>query len=141
MGSKSLLLLGWNFFLHLLRRATFTYRRGGAKQFRANFDPEHLLPVTPNDREMLPAWQSCIACGLCDKVCPDLLSIVQEGRGVAPQLIASGLHRDLTAYNLVFPDASYLASCNECSDCEDICPVDIPLQSLAEFIVRAGDLP
>lgn len=129
MGLKSFALLGWQFLLHLLSRLTFTYRRRGAARFHENFAPEHLLPLTPEDRQMLPLWQSCIVCGLCDAVCPELLS---------PELIATGMLGDLTKLGLVTQEASALTRCEGCSDCEAICPVGLPLRDLAAFIVRMG---
>jgi NAD-dependent dihydropyrimidine dehydrogenase PreA subunit len=138
MGPRSLVLLGWNFLLHLLSRATFLYRRGGTAKFRENFDPERLFPVTPEDRPLLASWQSCVACGLCEQVCPELLSAVPGGRGVGPQLVASGLHREMPSYGLSWPDAEALSRCEGCGDCEAICPTQVPLRELASFIVRVG---
>lgn len=138
MGAKSLVLLGWNFLLHVLSRVFFLYRRGGIQKFRENFDGERLFPLTQEDRGLLASWQSCVACGLCEQVCPDLLSQVESGRGVGPQMIASGLHRELPSYGVSWPDAQNLAQCQGCNDCEAICPVEVPLRQLASFIVRVG---
>lgn len=138
MGWKSFLLLGWNFLLHVLRKATFLYHPGGTARFRKNFDPERLFPLTEQERAMLPQWQACVACGLCEKVCPSLLSAVPEGRGVGPQMLASSLHREFPAMSLTWPDAQALTRCEGCHECEAICPVEVPLRDLAAFLVRAG---
>jgi succinate dehydrogenase/fumarate reductase-like Fe-S protein len=138
MGLKAFFLLGWQFLQHLLLRLTFLYRPRGADDFRASFSPERLFPLTERERGLLPLWQSCLACGLCDAVCPELLSEIPAGRFAGPQLIASGMMGDHTQLHLVTAHTQALARCQGCSDCEEICPAEIPLRDLATFLARLG---
>lgn len=138
MKPKALLLLGSNFFMHVVSRVTFTYDRGGERRFRANFDHQGLLSVDGRGRELLPAWQRCVACGLCDAVCPELLGGVAEGRFVGPQAVASGMVRDLSTQAHNAEELQALARCEGCTECEGMCPVGIPLRDLAGWLTELG---
>ncbi len=138
MRPKAVALLGSNFVMHVLSRATFTYDRGGLARFRDNFDPQGLLPLPPQARDLLPAWQRCTACGLCDLVCPTLLGNIAAQRFAGPQAVASGLLRNLPDLAITSADAEPLYACDGCHACEDICPQSIPLRDLAAFLIEAG---
>ena len=136
---KALWLLGWHFFLHWLRKLTFLYDRGGIKRFRGNFDREGLVPLDEQERELLPRWQACIGCGLCEAVCPDLRAI-PDGRHTGPAYLAHSAVRDLSEARMAIHAAELLARCQDgCRDCEDICPTGVPLAELARFLIRVGD--
>jgi len=138
MKPKAVLLLGSNFFMHVISRVTFTYDRGGERRFRANFDHQGLIPVDARARELLPAWQRCVACGLCDAVCPELLGGVSDGRFAGPQAVASGMFRDLSTQALNGPELEALSRCEGCDHCENMCPVEIPLRDLARWLTELG---
>ena len=138
MKPRALILLGSNFFMHVLSRVTFTYDPGGERRFRDNFDHQGLLPISEEDRELLPAWQRCVGCGLCDMVCPELLGSVSDGRFVGPQALASGMFRDLSTQAISSPEIEALADCESCGECEGMCPVHIPLRDLARFLTELG---
>jgi len=136
---KSMFLLGTGFLAHVASRMTFTYDPGGIKRFRQNFDSDGLIPMTERDRELHASWTRCTACGLCDLVCPDLLAPIPRGRFTGPRMVASGILRDLPNFSVTCGDAHKLMACDTCRECEAICPVELPLRELAEFIVRIGD--
>lgn len=143
MGPKALALLGLKFWIHVFKRATFLYRRGGSARFRGDFDPEGLLPMAEDDRDLLHTWQRCIQCGLCDAVCPeDILGVIPQGQGFAlgigPHFVASAVVRDPSVYGQVWSLAEPVAACEGCTQCQDACPVDVPLKDLAGFVVRTG---
>jgi Fe-S oxidoreductase len=135
---KSIWLLGTGFLAHVASRLTLTYDRGGIQRFREQFDREGLIPLTERDRELHASWTRCTACGLCDLVCPDLLSPIAAGRFTGPRQLASGSLRHLADLKIARGSAEKLAACEGCGECESICPVEIPLRELAEFVARIG---
>lgn len=135
---KSVALLGAGFVAHVASRVTLTYDRGGIGRFRQHFDPEGLIPLTERDRELHASWTRCTACGLCDLVCPELLAPIPEGRFSGPRLLATGAIRHLPELSRSVASATKLAECEGCDACQAICPEEIPLRDLAEFIQRIG---
>src|SRR5690554_2452131 len=130
--------LGWHFLLHILSKIFFLYRPGGLKRVNENFEPEGLTPLTEAEREMMTKWQRCIGCGLCEAVCPELSVIPEYAKNtrlMGPQLIAESAMRDLSRADLALPSAEALAKVDG-DALEAICPVDIPLNDLAKFLIR-----
>lgn len=133
--------LGWHFWLHILSKIFFLYRPGGLERVNQNFEPEGLTPLTEDEREMMNSWQRCIGCGMCEAVCPELRVIPEYAKNtrlMGPQLIAESAMRDLSRADLTLPSAEALAQVDD-DRLEAICPVDIPLHSLAEFLIRLED--
>lgn len=133
---RALVLLGWHFALHLLRKVTLTYRRGGAKRFRANYDPDRLLPVEPNDRATLAAWQRCTGCGLCEAVCAEA-GLVTRGPHAGPMVLMTAGTRDLSA----LPAASSAAGdpgagIPGAAEAAALCPVGVPIPDVIAFAHR-----
>jgi hypothetical protein len=128
---KALLLLAFSLLRTLLRRI-FTSSKLGIGAFRENYDADHLPPVSPDERAIMPAFSRCIACALCD-------------RGEASRIAASGgAYRGLMALVLAgsrsMPDyraAAYsfsFVSDDVLAEKEAICPTAVPFRSLARFV-------
>lgn len=130
------LLLAWHFLLHVLRKLFFIYRPGGIERVKENFETEGITSLTERERQMMAKWQSCIGCGLCEAVCAEL-SVIPDNRHMGPQMLAESALRDLTQAELAIPSAEALEAC-DCDELAGICPVDIPLCELAEFLQRLG---
>ncbi|QDG54445.1 hypothetical protein FIV42_27980 [Persicimonas caeni] len=131
------ILLAWHLLLHLTKKFLFLYRPGGIDRVKDNFETEGLTPLSAREREMIAKWQSCIGCGLCEAACAEL-SVIPENRHVGPQLLAESSMRDLSQAELAIPSAEAIEACG-CDELEEICPVDIPLCDLAEFLHRLGN--
>jgi succinate dehydrogenase/fumarate reductase-like Fe-S protein len=129
----AIVLLGWHFLIHYLKKLTLLYDPGGLEQFRENFASEGLASLDDQERELLADWQRCIGCGLCEAACPEL-STIPENRHKGPRYIALGAGRDLSEAELAIPTARAVETCQE--DLREICPVDIPLADLAAFLER-----
>jgi succinate dehydrogenase/fumarate reductase-like Fe-S protein len=131
------ILLGWHFLLHYLKKLTFQYDPGGLKQFRENFDDEGLGSLSEEDRRALHQWQRCIGCGLCEAACPEL-SVIPENRHAGPRYLAMAAMRDLSEPDLAIPTADIVSS-GDCERAEAVCPVDIPLEDIADFLRRQNE--
>lgn len=132
----ALLLLAWHLVIHLIQKLTFVYDPGGLELFRENFDRDGLYSLTARERELLSDWQRCIGCGLCEAACP-ALSIIPKNRHAGPRYLAMGSMRDLSESGVALDSAESLEACDG-DELEEVCPVDIPLGDLAEFIKRVG---
>jgi len=130
-------ILGWHFFLHYLQKLTFLYDPGGIEQFRENFDDEGLYSLDEDQREHLADWQRCIGCGLCEAECSEL-DVIPEQRHRGPRYVALASSRDLAASELSVPAAEAIENCDG-DAVEAVCPVDIPVLDLAEFLCRTAD--
>jgi ferredoxin len=135
------LYLGWHFLLHVLSKLFLLYRPGGLERVRDNFEPDGLTPLTEYERDMINRWQACIGCGYCEAICPELGVIpeyAKNARLMGPQLLAESALRDLSRADLALPSAQALAQLDG-NQLEAICPVDIPLHELAEFLIRLDE--
>lgn len=133
----AVVLLGWHFLLHYLKKITFLYDPGGLEQFRDNFDAEGLYSLDERERGLLDEWQRCIGCGLCEAACSEL-SAIPDQRHTGPRYVAMSSMRDLSESDLAIPSADALADC-DCDELEEVCPVDIPVCDLAEFLHEVGE--
>ena len=143
----AIVLLGWHFLLHYLKKLTLLYEPGGLEQFRDNFDEEGLASLSERERELLQQWQRCIGCGLCEAACSEM-SVVPENRHLGPRYLALSSWRDLSESDLAVPSADALDEA-DCQAIESVCPVDIPVCELAGLVRemaereenRGGDAP
>ena len=134
---KAYALLAWHLFLHILKKVFLLYDPGGIERFRGHFDREGLAPLNEDERGLLDDWQSCIGCGLCEAVSADLEAIPEQ-RHMGPSLLAQCGVRDLSESDLTLPSTEAIEEL-DCDELQGICPVDIPLCELAEFLARIGE--
>jgi len=130
----ALVLLGWHFLLHYLKKVTFLYDPGGLDQFRENFDEEGLGSLSDDERDALRQWERCIGCGLCEAACSEL-SVIPDNRHAGPRYVAMCSMRDLSEADDALPSAEALEAC-DCEELEEVCPVDIPICDIASFLER-----
>jgi hypothetical protein len=118
------------FLLHQVRRRFRPSPLASAGDVVATYEQDHLLPLTPLERERLPAMSRCINCGLC------ALVVRRVGQVRLPDL-ASAYLRDLTLLPEAAadlgggdpgPDALAAATA--------ICPVGVPLDEVAAAVRR-----
>lgn len=133
----AVVLLGWHFLLHYLKKVSFLYDPGGIDQFRENFDDEGLSSLTERERRHISEWQRCIGCGLCEAACSEA-SVIPEQRRSGPRYLAMSSSRDLSESDLAVPSDEAIERLEEV-DIERICPVDIPVGEIAKFLRRVGE--
>lgn len=124
-------LLFWALLRTLLRRV-FSPSSGGLAAFRRNYDADRLPPVTAAERQELPAFGRCIACGLCDR---GETRRIAESKGTYP-----GLMTLILAGSRSMPDFVASARAFECvsdevlAEKETICPTEVPFRAIARFV-------
>ncbi len=128
---KAILLLALYLVKTVFRRL-FTSRKSGIAAFRANYDADGLPPVSLAEREAMPDFSRCIACGLCDRgesgriaasggAYRGLMTLVLAGSRSMPDYRAA-------AYSFSFVTDEVLAQK------EQICPTQVPFRGIARFV-------
>lgn len=128
---KALFLLAWALVKTVLRR--LLSRRGtGIAAFRENYDPDGLPPVSIEERAQMPAFERCIACGLCDR--GEAERIARSGgayRGVMALVVGGSRSMPdfrAAAYSFSFVSDEVLA------EKEALCPTGVPMRQIARFV-------
>ena len=128
---KAIVLLAL-FLMKTVLRRIFTNNKSGIAAFRANYDADGLPPVSPAEREAMPAFSGCIACGLCDR--GEAGRIEASGgayRGVMALVLAGSRSMPdyrAAAYSFGFVPDAVLA------EKEAICPTSVPFRAIARFV-------
>ncbi len=121
--------------LHPLRELFTPQGRKGPARFLANYAPEGLLPYSAEERARLASFMTCIACGLCDLVCPIPARAGRE-KFPGPSLVARAYSRATPDLVKIGPALAYVDACAECRLCEAVCPRRVPLVEMFEFSKR-----
>jgi hypothetical protein len=132
----ALLLLAWSLVRSLL--APLLGTRRGLADFRRSYAPDRLPPLTPSEREALPSFSGCIACGLCD-VGEGARMARSGGRyaGVMDLMLASS--RSIPDYDAAVASFDAVGD-DRLAELEMICPARVPMRKIAAFVrTKAGE--
>lgn len=116
------------FLLHIGFKRWF--RRRGLNDFLAFYAEDNIFPLTPAERKGLSTFDRCIYCGLCVSECRETNPVFYE-TFMTPANIAFSYSRSLPEIAL---NGDYVSYCPECSACEKVCPTDVPLNQITEFV-------
>jgi hypothetical protein len=126
----ALLVLTWGLVRSLV--APLLGRRRGLDEFRRSYAADRLASLTASERQMLPRFSGCIACGLCDV--GEGAAIVRSGGvygGVMDLMLASS--RSMPDYDAAA--LSFAAVTDErLAELEARCPTRVPMRALAGFV-------
>jgi succinate dehydrogenase/fumarate reductase-like Fe-S protein len=128
----SLVQLGYFFFRQLVRR--LTARKSGLAQFEENYAADRLLAMTSEDREQLPSFSGCIACGMCDAIF-DAYDRTARCDFRGPSDLPIAYTRNLPDYDALPSYVSNLRK-GDLEALERVCPSRIPFRRLALFVER-----
>jgi ferredoxin len=97
------------------------------------YQADRLFPLTPAERELLPAASRCISCGLCAVV-------VKRIAGLRPDELASAYLRDYPGLGSVAGEVGTGTVTAEdeslLKEAADACPVGVPLPGVLEMVRR-----
>jgi hypothetical protein len=113
---------------HLAHRAT--PRRGapgdGLAQFARLYGRDRITPLSPRDREELPAHGLCVACGLCTFAAPGAAYLRADR---LPSQLTRNLPELWTSRDLPYDDVDWQAGA-------EVCPIGVPLPQMRDFVAR-----
>jgi hypothetical protein len=126
----ALFVLAWGLIRSLV--APLVGRRRGLADFVHSYAADRLPPLTPGERQELPALSGCIACGLCDV--GEGAAIARSGgryAGVMDLMLASSRNMpDFDAAALSFEAVGD----ERLAELETRCPARVPMRRLAAFV-------
>jgi succinate dehydrogenase/fumarate reductase-like Fe-S protein len=126
--------LAWHFGRHVAVQVPRRAFRAGddLQRFRDAVEPEGYVPLTADERALLPSTMMCIDCGLCVPACPELQAAGGTAWDEAWTFVA-GPSRSIDRAALV---ADSIQPCTACEACAAACPMDIPIPHLAALVRR-----
>lgn len=123
---KGLSFLGSFFALHVLKKI-FRINQRGKKDFIQDYAADRIFSVAEKQRLKMLGYSQCTNCRICDTVCP---LIVAKPNKPAPSYLVGTFARSLTDYDLF--DDDFI--CGDCCECEKVCPQNVPIRGVIEFI-------
>lgn len=105
----------------LATRKMLGKRTPGLREFLSFYRPDRIFPDTAEDKKLVNQFSRCIACGLCDSLCPF---------GARPSHLAF-VARSVPDFSAV---SWNLDACGNCRGCEEICPTKVPIGKLMQFL-------
>lgn len=126
--------LAWQFALHVLTRMWLRpFRRGrDLARFRREVEPEGYVPLTRHERMHFVPTMQCIHCGLCAIACEAIRSQPSSAWDEAWTFVG-GATRSLDRAHVVAAD---LSECARDPNAQQVCPRDVPINSMSEIIRR-----
>jgi succinate dehydrogenase/fumarate reductase-like Fe-S protein len=128
---KALWLLAWALVRTLLRRA-FGPRTSGFQLFQQNYAADGLSAVSEQERQAMPSFGRCVACGLCDR--NDRARVLASGgrfRGTMSLIIAAS--RSMPDYRAAALGFAHLTD-DDLLERESVCPTRVPMRAIARFV-------
>lgn len=127
------LVLALLFFIHLIKRVVFFWRKPrGLNFFLDTFSEDSVFPVTPQERMLLPALSRCQACSLCSFSC----SAIQGGKaptGFEPKQILLVSARSSHESEIFLEE---WLPCAECNACTVQCPTQVPIHEAVQLVME-----
>jgi hypothetical protein len=128
---KALWLLAFSLLVTVVRRLVGRSSTG-LEAFRRNYDEDGLPPVTADERARMPGFESCIACGLCDR--GEAARIAASGgayRGL--MALMTGGSRSMPDYRAAAYSFSFVPE-EVLAEKERLCPTHVPMREIARFV-------
>jgi heterodisulfide reductase subunit C len=125
--------LGWLFFIHLIKRVLFFWKRPpGLPVFLKIYASDAIAPVTDSERSRFPHYTRCQGCSQCTFSCEG----IKQGRAPAsfePKFIMLGYGRSSHEAEYFLED---WLPCVQCKECTVHCPNDVPIHEMATQVME-----
>jgi succinate dehydrogenase/fumarate reductase-like Fe-S protein len=130
--------LATHFAQHVIWRLPRRAVRGNhdLARFLGTVAPEGYVPLSPQEREIFPAFMRCVHCGLCSLSCPALRT-APASAWLETWTFVAGPARSIDRAAVVLAD---LTPCADCGVCAAACPTGVPIPQLAAMVRRIGQL-
>lgn len=120
--------LAFALFMHLVWKRWTNYR--GANVFLSLYKEDRILHLTSKSRQTFIPHQNCINCGLCVVQC-EVTSESFYQTFMTPAHMIFSYSRSLPE---LFLNKDFLKYCTSCRGCEKVCPTEVPLTHVIEFV-------
>ncbi len=128
----ALLILAWSLLKVLVRRV-FRRDESGLEVFHRNYDAEGLVALAPEERESMPDFSRCIACGRCDHgEASRIASSSGEYVGLMQLVLASS--RNIPDFHAAKRAFAHVPD-EVLEQKSRICPTRVPFQAIKRFVV------
>jgi succinate dehydrogenase/fumarate reductase-like Fe-S protein len=126
----ALVVLAWSLIKVLVGR--LFGRKTGLPLFHENYDADGLPALDAAERERMPKFERCIACGRCDVGEAERIA-ASRGRyaGLMPIVLAST--RNMPDYAAAVEALAFIPE-SELVRKEKVCPTGVPFVELAQFV-------
>lgn len=133
----ALVVLAWSLIKVLVGR--LFGRKTGLPLFHENYDADGLAALDAAERERMPRFERCIACGRCDIGEADRIA-ASGGRyaGLMPIVLAST--RNMPDYTAAAEALDFIPEA-ELTRKEKVCPTGVPFVELAKFVRSKATAP
>lgn len=128
---KALFLLALSLVRTLLRVMVGRGRRG-YDAFVQNYAEDGLSAVDAEQREQIPTFGRCIACGLCDRGEGERIAL-SDGRYSGLMAIVLAGSRSMPDYGAAAISLGFVPE-EVLADKESICPTGVPFRQIARFV-------
>jgi hypothetical protein len=119
--------------LHQLRRRLRRLSGDAAQRLLRTYAPDHLVPLTQAERDLLPAASACLNCGLCALVAARV-------SGLRPADLAAAYLRDYTRLPAAASDVGDSgAGPPGLAEAAAACPVGVPLEGVLAMVRRLAN--
>jgi succinate dehydrogenase/fumarate reductase-like Fe-S protein len=110
--------------------------RRGLREFREDYGPDRLPPLTPEERRVLPLLSGCIACGLCD-IGEGMRAKSSAGAyaGTMDLMLASS--RNMPDFDAALKSFAVISD-TRLIELERRCPARVPMRKVAAFVRQKG---
>lgn len=126
----ALVVLAWSLIKVLVER--FLGRKTGLPLFHENYDADGLPALDAAERERMPRFERCIACGRCD--IGESERVAKSGgryAGLMPIVLATT--RSMPDYDAAVEALNFIPETDLVRK-EKVCPTGIPFVELARFV-------
>jgi len=126
----ALVVLAWSLIKVLIAR--LFGQKTGLPLFHENYDADGLPALDATEREQMPRFERCIACGRCD--IGEAERIASSGgryAGLMPIVLAST--RNMPDYEAAVDALDFIPE-SELVRKEKVCPTGVPFVELAKFV-------
>ncbi len=126
----ALVVLAWSLIKVLVHR--LFGQKTGLPLFHENYDADGLPALDAAEREVMPRFERCIACGRCD--IGEAERIASSGgryAGLMPIVLAST--RNMPDYDAAVEALAFIPE-SELVRKEKVCPTGVPFVELAKFV-------
>lgn len=128
---RAILVLGYNFALHLARSFFSRSKDDQLKKFKEYFKEDGITPFSKQELEELKKVSACTACGECVSHCR--VSLVSKGEFLGPEHFVLSSTRSSPDFAKDVPN---LFLCALCMECEPICPEEVPVAQMVRTMRR-----